>query len=296
MKLVREHINFERKPLTHEELGVGLYAIIKEWAKNKEMDGAESWWIESILTDDELDDETKEKWVKFLISIEFPLDSEIWEEITNVEFNIDIIPFIKKYPDDLDVNIKKINGKYKIFFENYSDFSDNISKSNYSKDFVYDILTGDGLKYFNYFDSYYGGDIYWDKIDEKTPAIKELKQELINFGIQKKHLNNIEDIIEKTKEIDDLWTIVKNSIATSLEQSLEDQYYEYFKKSILDYFEINNVIYKDDIFEGNISLIGIKRLLDSLYLDEKMDLIDPNFDGELEKNTFNEILSDNLNR
>ena len=85
--LVRESLDFKRGVDPKSSIGIGLEKVIKDWWKSTKRYITEDSLIHEILVDGNLDEDTKEKWVLFLISKLYSWDVNEWDLMIGSDIN-----------------------------------------------------------------------------------------------------------------------------------------------------------------------------------------------------------------
>jgi len=269
MKIVRESISFERGQDPLRATRLGLEQQIKEWFREAyDREPTDGELIFDILNDDELDNETKEKWTLFLVSKGYSWDYEEWAEMMNKK-----IPFIPAIPDGYemhlnDLHFSKKHGKNYIKFSGWEDWADHMEEGReISKESIVSILSGDA---FEHLESDYHPDIREssDFISKNVEAIKMIQEKFIEMGGDTELIKDPDemlDVICDDSDYEELEDAISYAMASAQALADESEAYTKIKKALIDHFEIDEPQWSGDIYVADISDEGLSKLLDSKF-------------------------------
>ena len=298
MKIVRESINFERGQDPKTAMGVGLQAQIDNWLdETYNMNWGQPGSIEAIGEDEELDKETKGKWIKHILSTGYEFDENEWYILGQLK--IDALDYIPEIDKDLnDIHLRKRGDNYTINFD-WEDFATFFSESD-MEEFFQDILSGDGYKYFddNSYKTYTQEEIE-GYVSENDIDQSELIDKFEEYGGEnpEEMWDQIYDQ-ERSEEFGEIKNILQVVAANTTASAEEGESWTGLKKSIHNWYDMEEPKWLEDkeTFEASISKQGAKRLMDYYYNQENaIEHREPEYySADWDKGTFESELSDRL--
>lgn len=295
-----EAVQFQRGVDPKSAMSLGLEEQIKTWYRDAYDHDPGEDLIYDIMKDDELDFDTKEKWVLFLISKGYNWDCEEWAEMMNQ--GIDFIPAL---PDGYkrnfgDLNYFKKNGKNYIQFSGWEDWADYVEENReISREFIEAILSGDS---FEYFDSDYHPEVldsdHW--ILKDNQSVEMIKEKFLELGGEEKITEDPEEMIRTIctdSEFEDLEYAISYALASSQQSADESEAYNDILKNLKDHFDIGDSEWNGESHISEISQEGFSKLLDAGFDgNNKLDYSPPyyGYQGDVDYDTFRSELENRL--
>lgn len=279
MKIVRESLSFERGKDPKKAMGVGLTAQIENWFRDNYEREPNEDLVHLIMNDDELDRDTKEEWVKHLVSSGYPFDEQAIED--SFSYNIDLVEYI---PDGWknsfhSLEIYKNSGNFFVAFDGWEDWADFVQPDNDRvEDYVSSVLSGDSYQYFEQYEyDYIDSDSINYFIEGKEDKINSLAylRDLYEYKAKEEDreiLEESEDMIEDIFEnYDELASALQRALLSAMESANESAAYNKMKKEIEDHYELRDVKWDDNKKQwiAQIPVDGLERIMDSYWWGER---------------------------
>jgi hypothetical protein len=304
-KLVLEKFSEDGDPI--EDMGIGLYNVIKKYINDHDDGDVKSGLITPImfLTSCSLDNETKKAWIEFLLR---KGDDNLnkWEEefvyTMAKEIEVKFIPNSKVMSNE-DLSYIFENGNYYLIINEWTDICYCINaKGDVDDEFIENILRSDGSAD-RYFDNNYDVDLGYvlDSLDEND------KQKLFTYlnPICKKIIPNINsvdidelfELIEKNGKLNNIKRAIIRAYANILSSAEEEGAYKDILRTIKKDLNITNEEYKNHKLFLTISERGLNKLFISHYIkDEGIEYYAPHYgwSGDFNFDYFIEELENQL--
>jgi hypothetical protein len=308
MALVRESIqNFQRGLEPIQSMGVGLEQVISEFMKEKTSSSPE-YFITYLLTEgteEELDNETRKKWIEFLIK--FPkynngLDENDYYELK--ERGIKWIPYVPLVDSDFSYEVK--GDKFFLSFSEWNDFTNYFEESrDLDRDFIGAVLSGDAHDFFNYdYSNFRDITDFTHEIEkmEKTDPLsilETIRNMAIKMGADPEDINTTESlfyIINENEDLDELRSAIQITLSETAAIADEEDAFKELVKTIRKEYDMGETDFVNKNYIAEISLQGLEKLSYTLATnDEKIVWYPPrDFDGEWDKDTFENSLENRL--
>lgn len=309
-----ESLNFERGLAPKQSMGIGLEETIKKFL-NEKTSSSPSLWISYLLTefdDDDLDKETRKKWIEYLISNP-KYNKELGEEdyYNLKEWGIEWIPYVPLA--DTNFKYKKLANSYILTFGGWEDFSDyfDYDSRDLGKEFVESVLSGDAYDQFDYDLSGFRniGDLSWAlsreiKKGKEIPVLKDLKEKAIELGGNPDNMEEMEDLFEEissNEDLSELNTAISLAFEESQQSADEHEAYTKLKSAIKRHFGIEEGEWIGDgekaYFQAPISFEGLHHLAYTMATsEEKIKYGHPQqgYMGDITAETFNDAMYNKL--
>ncbi|HRT02945.1 MAG TPA: hypothetical protein P5513_03300 [Candidatus Diapherotrites archaeon] len=292
--LVRESLDFKRGVDPKSSIGIGLEKEIKDWWKSTKRYATEDSLIYEILVDDNLDDDTKEKWVLFLISKLYSWDVDEWDLM--IDSDINPVKGIKDgYKRSIgSLKISANGGKKYVSFSSWDDWSDRIEPGrDISKKFIEKVLSGDSLEYFNY-DNYDDGGILSDYsyiIKKNKKSLNLIKEKFIEMGGDEEIANDPEhmiEVIDSDEDFESLKSDISNALISAQSLADEREAYDDIVNKIKNYYGLLKVNMINNEYIAEISDDGLFNLFQSYFGEGDKLVYNPPYYG------YNGDISDDL--
>jgi hypothetical protein len=310
--VVRESLDFERGLTPKQSLGIGIEETIRNFLDDK-TSSSPSLWISYLLNEgreEELDRETRDKWIKFLITkpeYNKDLDENDYLELAYRE--IEWIPYAP-FKDD-NFKYKFTENSYVLYFKDWGNFADyfDTTSRDVNSQFIEAVLSGDGS--YEYFD--YGVREYKDITDfawpinrvlqkgKQIPAIKDLKDKAIEMGADPNKTETIDDLLEEIQEnedLSDLCDAVRFAYSEATALADESEAYMDLQRAIKKHYHIGDAKYDEskEFFVAPCDFEGIKLLSFTLATGEdKIEYNPPqSYSGDMTMEDINDSLINKL--
>jgi hypothetical protein len=311
---IKESQDFQRRLAPKQAMGIGLEETIRNFL-NEKTSSSPSLWISYLLNEgdfEEVDKETRKKWIKFLIT-KPEYNSELGEEEYYIlkEWDINWIPYVPL--SDSNFKYKKIANNYILSFagwENFSPYFDYDSR-DLSKDFIEKVLSGDAYDEFIYDSEAFLNieDIVSPlnreiKKGKKIHVLEDLKEKAIEMGGNPENMEDLDSLFSEINNNENL-SELKDQVSIAFEEAQQSaDEFEAFKKvkeSIKKQFIIEEGKWSGEgseaIYEAPISFEGLSRLAYTMATkEEEIKYYHPygGYNGDIEAETFNDAMYNRL--
>jgi hypothetical protein len=312
--VLSEALDFERGLAPKQSLGIGLEEQIRNFLDDK-TSSSPSLWISYLLnegTDEELDQETRNQWIKFLITKpEYNKDLDENDYLELKERGIEWIPFAP-FKDD-NFKYKFTGNSYILYFKEWSDFADyfDTDSRDISPQFIEAVLgkeDEDAYEYFDYDIREHRDitDFAWhiNRILQKgkqIPALKVLKKKAIKMGADPHKVKTIDDLLEEIQEnedLSDLCDAVRFAYVEAMALADESEAYRDLQRAIKKHYHIGDAKYDEskEFFIAPCDFDGIKLLSFTLATGEdKIKYYPPqSYNGDMTMEDINDSLANKL--
>jgi len=303
-----ESQGFQRGLDPKQAMNIGLEEQIKNFLDER-TSSSPAMWISYLLTEgskEELDKETRIKWIEFLIK-KPEYNSQLGEEdyYGLKEWGIEWIPYVP-FPDN-NFKYEKIANNFIISFSEWGDFADyfDTDSRDISKEFIEAVLSGDSYEYFDYdydgFDNI--SDFLWHislvlKKGEEIPVLKELKEKAIEMGMEPEKAEDVDTLFNEIEEDDfsDLYEVLRQAYREASRSSDESEAYHHIQRAIRKHYQIEEGKWEGDAYKAPITLEGIKKLSYSMGTGEdKIKYYPPqSYSGTMTADDINDAISNEL--
>lgn len=310
--VLSEALNFERGLTPKQSLGIGIEETIRNFLDDK-TSSSPSLWIGYLLhegTDEELDRETRNKWIRFLITkpeYNKDLDENDYFELKDRE--IEWIPYAP-FKDD-SFKYKFTGNSYILYFNDWGNFADyfDTTSRDVSPQFIEAVLSGEDT--YEYFD--YDTREYKDITDfashinrilnkgKQIPAIKDLKDKAIAMGADPDKMETVDDLLEEIQEnedLSDLCDAVRFAYVEAMELADESEAYRDLQRAIQKHYHIGEAKFNKryEMYVAPCDFEGIKLLSFTLATKEdKIKYYPPqSYSGDMTMEDINDSLANKL--
>lgn len=307
--IVREALNFERGLDPKTSMKIGLEGRIKNWYFERYEADDDNWKdtiIHDILEDTggiedpKLDEETKKKWIEFLISIGCHFGEEDWYELKNLE--VDIIENLPDQEKEIgDLILIKSKNNLSIAFSSWLDWSDLISERNTSKEFINKVLEGDDFDIFDYDLDTYSLDDVLNFINQNKfkVSFEEIKEKYLEFGGEKEEISEIFEDLEDDDRFEEIKYAILNSAANTASYADEEAALKDIKRWIINTYDLSEEYWDENksVYICGIKENGAYKLLSVYYNYNYPEVYYPpqgGYNGNWDIKTFNEELENKL--
>jgi len=312
--VLSEAQEFQRGLAPKQSMGIGLEETIKNFLDER-TSSSPSLWISYLLTEgdyEDLDKETRKKWIEFLIT-KPEYNKELGEEdyYNLKEWGIEWIPYVPL--SDSNFKYKKIGNKFIITFGGWEQFSDyfDYDSRDLSQEFVEAVLSGDAYDQFDYDLSAFRDiqDLAWHLQRElnkgkEIHVLKDLKEKAIEMGAASKNVENLDDLlkeIDENEDLDELKTAVSFAFEESQQSADEHEAYVKVKSAIQRHFGVEDGEWIGEgekaYFQAPISFEGLHHLAYTMTTGEdKIKYYHPQqgYMGDITAETFNDAMYNKL--
>jgi hypothetical protein len=307
--IVKESLNFERGIDPKESMNIGLEQTISKFMyENNYRDPLQ--WI-SYLTGawegvEDLDKETRIKWVNFLLfkSRKYIGKISLDEYDYNVmkELGIHWIPYIPIADDEF--KYIQENEKYYLLFDGWENFSYYFEEdTKVNKEFVTKVLEGDAFEFFIYDEDYYKDieSFIWFLEKMNIPSFQKIKEKAIELGANSDNLNSVKNMfieIDNNENLSELKTTILHSIADAQSSADESEAFNILKKLIKKHYEIGDDEEYYEKIKVPISFNGLEKFSYSVATgEEKIILYLPReISGDIDAETLNDSIYNQLEK
>lgn len=307
--IVRESLYFERGLDPKLAMNIGIEEQISNFLQERTTTGP-SFWISYLLTEgdfDELDKETRKKWIEFLIrKLEYnnSLDDSDYYDLKKM--GIEWIPYVPF--SDSNFKYELIGNRYIIKFSDWSDFAKyfNTDSRDISEEFIEAVLSGDFFEYFDYsLENFRDITDFTYSIErllnqgKSIPALKDLKEKALEMGANPDNVENISDLmneIDSNNDLEDLKDTVAFAFAEASQSADESEAYKDIKKAITKYFDMGDAERKGEFFIAPITKEGVEKLSYVMASGEEKIIYYPpqSYDGDMTADDINDALDNKL--
>lgn len=215
-----------------------------------------------------------------------------------------------KYSGPLD--IKKEGDKIYIVTDGWGDYAENfVTGRDISEEFIKDVLTGESFDYFDYSPSdsdasYYEGDINEENIKTIKEKIKKLDSEV--EVTESPSGGELVDLVKENGSLEEIEDAIKIAGVQAQESADADEAYNKLIKAIKNHYGFTEIKWEGDKLFCEISESDYKSIFfddersakDALSNSDDDTMIDCSppyngYNGDIDKNYFNENLSERLN-
>lgn len=310
--VLSEALDFERRLSPKQALGVGIEETIRNFLDDK-TSSSPSLWISYLLnegTEEELDKETRNKWIRFLITKpEYNKELDENDYIELRDRGIEWIPFAP-FKDD-NFKYKFTGNSYVLYFNDWGNFADyfDTNSRDVSPQFIEAVLSGeDTYEYFDYDAREYKDitDFAWHiniilNKKKNIPALNDLKAKALEMGANPDKLETIEDLLEEIQEnedLSDLCDAVRFAYVEAMALADESEAYRDLQRAIQKHYHIGEAKYDHgkEFFVAPCDFEGIKLLSFTLATKEdKIKYYPPqSYSGDMTMEDINDSLNNKL--
>jgi hypothetical protein len=310
---ISEALGFERGLTPKQSMGIGLEEQIRNFLDER-TSSSPSLWISYLLsegTDEELDRETRKKWIEFLLTKPMYVTDLGEEEYYNLkEWGIEWIPYVPLA--NKDFKYKKLGTKYILDFHGWEDFSPCFDYDReLSEEFVQAVLSGDAFDQFEYDLSGFKDitDLSWAlnrelKKRKKIPALEDIKRIAIALGGNPENMEDLDQLFDEISTNEDL-SELDEAISFAFEESQqsadEHEAYTKLKEAIQKHFGIEEGKWIGEgekaYYRAPISFEGLHKLAFCLATnEEQIKYSHPygGYSGDISAETFNDAMYNKL--
>lgn len=278
MKIVRSHINeaFTEESDPVEDMGIGLRVVINEWIKENDTEGdvdAGYMTPAMFIVKNHNDAETVKEWIEFLLR-EGNEKIKIWEEDyveDMIGAGVKFIPNSKVLPQG-EFKYEKHNEQYYLYIKEWSHLSAYFNlHGDVDRDFIVDVLNGEGSKYFQY---NYGNQQLTDLEDSLSKSdeqqlfdyLKPICEEHAGMELEADNISDLFDII--AEDIPEVHEALLQAYSYNVAQVEEEAAYNDIVASIKTELRIFNAEYEDNRLVLEIDEKGLNKLFAAWYLED----------------------------
>ncbi len=230
---------------------------------------------------------------------------EFFDENSEV-FNYLYDKYKDKYSGPSDIT--REGDKIYIVTDGWGDYAENfLTGRDISEEFIRDVLEGESFDYFNYSPSDFDASYYEDDINEEN--IKTIKEKIKKLDSEVEIPENAsgEDLVDLIKEngsLEEIEDAITISGVQAQESADADETYDKLTKAIKNHYGFTEIKWVGDKLFCEISESDYKSIFfddergakDALSNSDDDTMIDysPPYNGDIDKDYFNENLSDRL--
>ncbi len=307
--IVKESLNFERGIDPKESMNIGLEQTISQFMYENNYKDPFQWisYLTGAWEDvEDLDKETRIKWVNFLLSKSRKYIGKIsldeFDYNVMKELGIHWIPYVPIVDDEF--KYIQEDKKYYLLFDSWENFSYYFEEDpKVNKEFVTKVLEGDAFEFFTYDNDYYKNikSFIWFLKKMDIPAFQKIKEKVIELGANSDNLNSIENMfieIDNNENLSELKTIILYSIADAQSSVDESEAFNILKKLIKKHYEIGDEEEYYEKIKVPISFDGLEKFSYTVATgEEKIILYLPReISGDIDAETLNDSIYNQLEK
>ena len=305
MKIVRESISFTRGQDPKTSMGIGtegeMYHYFKE---NYDSIPYDYEIINSIIEDDDLDQDKKERWITHLLekdSNKYTFEDPELDWFSENGFDY-LTPMKDGYIRSVSLELYKKDGKFFVQFPEITYLADlfDTHSRDIDRETIEKILGGDAWDIFEIYNSdptitkeYIIEN--WDKI-KATAYLTDVYQYRKGEGETPKEI--IDDIFDDD-DYENMAQAIEIALSDAQTNAYESEAYNAMLKGVLDHFEMGKPVYDEQkkVYTAPITITGADKLFKSALLgDEQYEYYEPygGYNGEVDSEVFSEALLSQL--